>query len=84
MKLENICVPGELTGCKMNDDFGCLAGHFFSNLIFRQADFECEECGATYCDGDLVSLAGDLKFYSALCHPTVLAALSKLVEHVDE
>ena len=30
----------------MNNDFECLAGHFFSNLIFRQADFECEECGA--------------------------------------
>ena len=49
------------------------------------AQVKCE-CGAEYCDGDLVKLPkhhlqAQIKLLS---HYTVLAALNKLVEHVDE
>lgn len=57
------------------------------------AQVECR-CGAEYCDGDLVVLpSADLtapipyhhnRFRELLLHPIVLAALSKLVEHVDD
>lgn len=51
------------------------------------AQVECDWCGAMYCDGDLVQLPTYLhqrKVRKLFSHSTVLAALSKLVEHVND
>lgn len=51
------------------------------------ASIACELCGAEYCDGDVIALPDYLhteRLRELLLHPTVLAALSKLVEHVDD